>query len=236
MQEVLDYRRGVARPTVRPSATLALVVLTVAAFVLQNLAEALNFSALYPEFALSVDGLRHGHVWQLITFQFLHLPLIEGGALHFLGNLFVIYVFGRVAEGVMGRWGVLKLFLLGGTVGGLLQMAGGLLAPQQFGSTVVGASAGAMSLLAAVATLQPRRKLHLFFLPIPVRADVLLALAVVVTVTGLFLPSGHVAHCAHLGGLLTGFMLARRHLRRNRTPAVYQLPAKCSLEMKPVAD
>jgi membrane associated rhomboid family serine protease len=224
------------RTTAFPSATLALILVTTSVFVLQNLADSLNQFPGYPAFALSLEGLRHGRVWQLLTFQFLHLPLMAGGAFHLLGNLYVIYLFGSIIEKTIGRAALVKLYLLGGTMGGLLQMTGGLLAPERFGVAVVGASAGAFGLMAAVATMQPRRRLHLFFLPVPVRADLLLTLGVTVTVAGLFLPSGHVAHCAHLGGILTGFLFARRQMRRNSAPAIFRSAAKCSLEIKPMAD
>jgi membrane associated rhomboid family serine protease len=230
MLEVVKVRRDGAQP-----ATLALIVITTAVFILQNLADAVNWSA-YPDFALSIEGLRHGRVWQLLTFQFLHLPLIAGGAFQLLANLFVIHVFGGAVEKALGRARVIRLYLLSGTLGGLLQMAGGLLAPERFGVAVVGASAGAFGLMAAFATMHPRRCLHLFFLPVPVRADLLLTLAVAVTLAGLFLPSGHVAHCAHLGGILTGFLFARRHSRRDHAPAAFRLAAKCSLDLKAMAD
>ena len=237
MLKVLDHSRSIgARTGAYPSATLALILVTTAVFVLQNLADGLNQFAVYPDFALSLDGLRHGRAWQLLTFQFLHLPLMNGGAFHLLGNLYVIYLFGGIIEKTIGRGALVKLYLLSGTAGGLLQMTGGLLAPERFGVAVVGASAGAFGLMAAVATMQPRLRVHLFFLPVPVRADLLLTLGVTVTVAGLFLPSGHVAHCAHLGGILTGFLFARRQMRRNHAPAVFRAAAKCSLEIKPMAD
>jgi membrane associated rhomboid family serine protease len=237
MLKVLDQSRPTgARTGAYPSATLALVLVTTAVFVLQNLADSLNQFAVYPDFALSLEGLRHGRVWQLLTFQFLHLPLMDGGIFHLLGNLYIIYLFGSVVEKTIGNAGLLKLYLLSGTVGGLLQMTGGMLAPERFGVAVVGASAGAFGLVAAVATMQPRLRLHLFFLPMPVRADLLLTLGVTVTVAGLFLPTEHVAHCAHLGGILTGFLFARRELRRNTAPSFLRAAAKCSLEIKPLAD
>jgi membrane associated rhomboid family serine protease len=237
MLEFRETNRDGLRPAtaMRSPATLALIVLTIAVFILQNLADALNLSV-YPDFALSVEGLRHGWAWQLLTFQFLHLPLVAGGAFQLLANLFVIYVFGQIVERAVGRAGVVKLYLLAGTAGGLLQMVGGLLAPERFGVAMVGASAGAFGLMAAVATMHPHRRLHLFFLPVPVRADLLLTLGVAVTLAGLFLPSGHVAHCAHLGGILTGFLFARRHLRRNRVPAAFRLAAKCSVDFRPGPD
>lgn len=221
-----------APPANQPgAATLALVLLTVAAFIFQNLVSALSLFPIYHDFALSVDGLKHGYVWQLLSFQFLHLQLFDGGIFHLLGNVFMIYVFGNPVERALGSARFLGLYLLSGTVGGLLQIAAGCLAPQQFGSAVVGASAGACGLLAANATLSPRRVLHLFFLPFTIRADLLLALAVTGTLTGLFLPSAHVAHCAHLGGIFTGFVLAHRSLRATHLePAVAKCPLKMSVE------
>lgn len=211
--------------------TYALVLLITAAFVFQNLVEALSLFPIYHDFALSVDGLKHGRVWQLLTFQFLHLRLMDGGIFHLLGNLFMIYVFGRPVERALGSARFLGLYLLSGTVGGVLQILAGCLAPQQFGSAVVGASAGACGLLAAHATISPRHMLHLFFLPFAIRADLLLALTVTGTLAGLFLPSAHVAHCAHLGGIFTGFMLACRYLRAPRLqPTMAKSPLKSAME------
>ena len=214
--------------------TLTLIAVNVAMFVFQNAAESSAFPV-YREFALSVDGLKHGHFWQVITFQFLHLPLSDGGIFHLLGNLFVIHLFGRRLEETIGGVNFLKLYLVSGTMGGMLQMAGGWLSPENFGVAVVGASAGAFGLIAAYGTLFPRELLRPFFLPVPVRADVVLALGVMVTVVGLFLPSGHVAHFAHLGGILTGFLFARQAMRRNPAPMM-TAAAKSSLNTLPAPD
>ena len=46
---------------------------------------------------LSVEGLRHGHVWQLVTYQFLH-----AGLMHILFNSWAIYMFGREVEAMLG--------------------------------------------------------------------------------------------------------------------------------------
>ncbi len=215
--------------------TSTLIALNVAMFVFQNAADS-RVLPVYKEFALSVDGLKHGHFWQVITFQFLHLPLSDGGIFHLLGNLFVIHLFGRRIEEAMGGINFLKLYLLSGTMGGLLQMAGGWLSPENFGVAVAGASAGAFGLIAAYGTMFPREQLRPFFLPMGIRADVLLALGVTVTLIGLFLPSGHVAHCAHLGGILTGFLFARQVVRRQPLPAMAAVEAKSSLNTIPAPD
>ncbi len=215
--------------------TAMLIALNVLVFAAQSSADFAGRVPIYQNFALSIEGLRHGHAWQLITFQFLHLPLEDGGIFHLLGNLFVIYVFGKRVEEAIGRINFLKLYLLSGTLGGILQMTGGFFSPERFGVAVVGASAGAFGLIAAYATLFPRRKLQLFFLPFEVRADVLLSLGIGATLAGMFLPSGRVAHCAHLGGILTGYIFARQ-LRSRVTPAMIAVEAKSSLKDGPPPD
>ncbi len=204
--------------------TLALIAANVAMFIFQNAAEQLNLVPVYRQFALSLDGLRNGHLWQLISFQFLHLRLADGGAFHLLGNVFLIKVFGSAVEEALGKGRFLGLYLLSGTLGGLLQVAAGWLAPGQFGTAVVGASAGACGLLAAHATLFPRRPVHLFFSPVTARADVLFALVLTGTVAGLFLPTVHVAHAAHLGGMMTGFLLARAFWPVTAAPVTVKSP------------
>ena len=71
------------RPSFRPrlSATVVLLIVYIAAFVLQLLVSAFSKFPTNDYFALSVEGLRHGYVWQLLTFQFMH-----GGPLHLLLN------------------------------------------------------------------------------------------------------------------------------------------------------
>ena len=49
-------------------------------------------------FALSLDGLQAGHVWQLLTYQFMH-----GGFWHIFLNCWAIFVFGRAVETALGK-------------------------------------------------------------------------------------------------------------------------------------
>src|SRR5579863_3756655 len=97
--------------------TMALLAVNVAVFIFQNAAEQLNLFPVYGQFALSLNGLKSGHLWQLLTFQFLHLRLINGGVFHLLGNLFLIHVFGSAVEQALGGRKFLGLYLLSGTAG-----------------------------------------------------------------------------------------------------------------------
>jgi membrane associated rhomboid family serine protease len=156
---------------------------------------------------LSYEGLRHGFVWQLITFQFLHAD-----ELHLFFNLIAIYFFGRPMEEYLGRARFLQLYLTSGVVGGLCQVLFAPIWPAYFGGQVVGASAGAFGLVAAFATLFPDRTLTLllfFVLPVNMRARTLIWISVGLATLGLLNPGGQMADAAHLGGILTGFLFVR---------------------------
>ncbi len=185
----------------RRSATVILLIANIVAFFLQWALPSLLHVNLRP-LALSVDGLRHGYIWQLVTFQFMHANLW-----HLAANCWVIYMFGREMESVLGVKSFLTLYFAGGIIGGILQVIFGLILPGHFGGAVLGASAGAFALTAAFATLFPERPLTLllfFIIPVNMRAKFLLLFSAIITLWGIAFPGSNVAHAAHLGGMLTG--------------------------------
>ena len=198
------------RPAFGPawSATVVLLVVNVVAFIFQQV-----LYTYFPAFptngylALSVDGLRHGYAWQLVSFQFMH-----GGLLHLLLNCWAIYIFGREVEGVLGWKRFLTLYLSSGVIGGLFQALFGVLLDGAFAAPVVGASAGAFGLVSAFAMLYPERPLMLllfFIIPVSMRAKFLLLFSALLTVAGIAFPVDNIAHAAHLGGILTGIVFVR---------------------------
>lgn len=198
--------------TPRWSMTLLLVIANIAAFILQSLIASATPKILVNS-ALSVAGLSHGYVWQLLTFQFMH-----SGWIHLLLNCLAIYMFGREVEEALGRKGFLTLYFSSGVIGGLLQVAySRLLAwlmnqPAFLTTPVVGASAGAFGLIAAFAMLYPERPLMLllfFIIPVNMRAKFLLLFEGIVALVGLASVGSNVAHAAHVGGMLTGIIFIR---------------------------
>ncbi len=182
-------------------ATVALMIALTAAFIVQQF---IAPGTLFYYLALSPEGLKHGYVWQLLTFQFLH-----DGLLHLIFNLIGLWFFGRLVEERLGSRQLLGLYFLSGFAGGLLQALVGLVFPERFG-LVVGASAGICGLLAAAALLEPDATILFFFL-IPVRARYALILLAVLSLVFTFLPfDTRIAHAAHLGGLLAGVVYVRR--------------------------
>ena len=76
---------------------------------------------------LSKTGLEHGYVWQLLTYQFMH-----AGWLHIFMNSWVIYVFGREVESLLGGKKFLALMFSSGIVGGVFQVLAACVWPQYF--------------------------------------------------------------------------------------------------------
>jgi len=223
MIEDRDYMRETPYAPVR-TLTVTLIIINAAVFLVQLILE--KISPRFPldyYFALSLDGLRAGFVWQLFTFQFLH-----GGLIHLLLNSWGIYVFGRAVEEALGKPRFLKLYLGSGAVGGLLHVGCSYFLPQHFGGLaldgshipVVGASAGLYGLIAAFAGLFPHQRLTLllfFVLPITLTARALLIISAAIAILGLLLAGDNVAHGAHLGGMLAGYVFIHwgRNLRMN---------------------
>jgi membrane associated rhomboid family serine protease len=200
---------------------MVLLSINVAVFVLQSILafwvyRTLSFGGRTPLpgtylFGLSQDGLAHGYVWQLVTFQFMH-----GGPLHLFVNMLVVYFFGRAIEDALGSKGLYRIYLFSGIVGGLIQilyqvvmhkLAAHPAVPMWAAVPVVGASASGLGLLAAYAALFPHREITLllfFFLPFTLRARSLLWISLGIALFGMAVPMGNVAEAAHLGGILTG--------------------------------
>lgn len=212
MLEDRDYMRQPVYYEPRISFTVALLILCAIVFVIECIA--CGYPPVFSQnnyFALSVDGLKHGYVWQLLTYQFMH-----AGLMHILLNGWAIYIFGRAIEEALGSKNFLILFLASGVIGGIFQVLAGWVWPDYFGGAVVGASASAFGLVAAFAVLFPERELMLllfFVLPLRLRAKTLLLFAAVLAVFGLIFHGDNIANAAHLGGMLTGIIFIRQFIQ-----------------------
>ncbi len=170
-------------------------------------------------FALSNEGLRHGFVWQYLTFQFLHL-----GSMHFVFNMMGLFFLGRAVEGMIGSKRFLLLYLGSGVVGGILQTGLGLIIPTVFGIPVAGASAGVFGLLAALATLEPDVDILLFFI-LPVRIKYVAWAGALGAAFYMLVPAQPgIAHAAHLGGMIGGFAYIRLFIQHRWHLPQWKLP------------
>jgi len=145
--------------------------------------------------------------WQLLTYAFLH-----GGLMHLAFNMLALVMFGAQLEHAWGERRYLTYYLVCVVGAGLCQLVVGSMAVSQGQDPypTIGASGGVFGLLLAYGMLFPNQRVMLLFPPIPMKARTL------VIVYGLFelglgitgLQPG-VAHFAHLGGMLFGWLLIR---------------------------
>lgn len=198
------------------SATVILVIAIILAFIGQQILEKSPSGRVLGYLCLSFDGLKHGYVWQLLSFQFLH-----AGWMHLASNCLVIFFLGRPVEEALGRKSFLILYFSSGVFGGLCQtllgVAAAALGFQDYAShfigPVVGASAGGFGVTAAFALLFPDTILLLFMI-IPMRAKYLLWLSIALAGWGVVWPEHglfgpNVADAAHLGGIFAGFVFVK---------------------------
>jgi membrane associated rhomboid family serine protease len=205
-----------------PLVTRALLIANIAIFLLQQTgAEAAIVAhfALWPFGAQQLARMDDGSVialgfqpWQLLTYSFLH-----GGVPHIAFNMLALWMFGGPVENALGaRRYVFYYFacVLGAAFAQLATIA--LFSPQDFYPTL-GASGGVFGLLLAFAVLYPQAKVFFFLLPIPIPARIAvvgyMALELYLGVTG---TQAGVAHFAHLGGAVVGFVLIQYWRNRAR--------------------
>lgn len=185
------------------SPTILILIINVLVYLLEVSGGATSQRIFRDYGAVSLEGISRGFVWQLITFQFMH-----GGLMHLLLNSIGLYFFGRYMEMMLGHRTFIKLYLLSGIAGGVLQLLLGVISPR-FASPMVGASAGICGLVAAFSLLSPNATILISFI-IPLRAKYVLPLTIVISLVMILIPSeDHVAHGAHLGGTLFGYAYLR---------------------------
>jgi membrane associated rhomboid family serine protease len=141
--------------------------------------------------------------WQMLTYAFVHASVQ-----HIFFNMFGLYMFGADVERVWGERRFLAYYLACALAAALTQLV-----IASFGvaaGPTVGASGAIFGVLLAYARLFPHRMIMPLIPPIPMRAPVFVALyGVLELVLGVSGAQGGVAHFAHLGGLLGGFLLLR---------------------------
>jgi membrane associated rhomboid family serine protease len=208
-----DYYRpsGLGGFSFFPPVLKNLIIINVAVFFVQMIFENISFGgvpgaylfnhylALNPISGNDALGLPNNfQIWQLITYQFMHANFT-----HILFNMFALWMFGMEIENMMGPKKFLTYYLSCGLGAGLLQI---LLSP--FFSTAmgptIGASGAVFGIMIAFGMLFPDRYIFLYFL-IPIKAKYLIAILVIFE----FMSVGGqdiIAHFAHIGGAITGFI------------------------------
>jgi membrane associated rhomboid family serine protease len=147
----------------------------------------------------------HFAFWQFFTYMFLHFDI-----LHILFNMFILWMFGSEIERAWGTTKFIKYYLICGAGAGAFH----LLFNWGVRGVVIGASGAVFGVLLAFAVLYPNRIitfLIFFVLPVNIKAKYLVMIfAGINLLAGLQSIKGmdqsKVAHLAHLGGLLVGYI------------------------------
>ncbi len=138
--------------------------------------------------------------WTLVTYMFAH-----AGFMHVFFNMLGLYFFGSRVEDRLGPERFFALYFISGITGGLLTF---IFSPY---TPIVGASAAVFGVSLAYARFWPRDQILLWGI-VPIEARWLVAL---MTAMALFGVGQGVAHYAHLGGFVGGYLyllfLERKH-------------------------
>ena len=201
-----------------PEATRSIIIINVLVMIMTSL----NGDFMYRNFALFYPTSPFFRIWQPVTHMFMH-----EGFFHLFFNMYTLYFFGRVLE---ERWGA-KKFLVFYFVTGLgaalihtgvewLQMQnwmsqvaeGSVIAQSKIHmlkmTPTVGASGAIFGVLMGFAMLYPDAILSLVFPPVSMKAKwFVLIFGGIELLTGITGTGGGIAHFAHLGGLIFGYLL-----------------------------
>lgn len=212
-------------PVVTKNLLLVNIIAFVATWILQLRGLDLN-DLLGLHFFMAADF----QVWQLLTYMFLH-----SGFTHILFNMFALWMFGVVIENVWGPKKFLFYYISCGVGAGIMQeiaqffsfyftisaqdptigfgelfAIGHQLSTQLNGWTTIGASGAVYAILLAFGMIFPNERIFIFPLPIPIKAKWFMMFYVAIDLFSAMSSSGdNVAHMAHLGGMLFGYLMIR---------------------------
>lgn len=201
-----------------PPVTRNLIILNIIVFI----ATLINREFMTAEFALFYPTSRYFHWWQILTHMFMH-----GGFWHILFNMYTLWLFGSVVENIIGSKKFLLFYFICGLGAAGLHLGVEFLQMQSFmegvalGNNValqniavikltptVGASGAIYGVLIGYAMLFPASKMTLLFPPVTLSAKwMVIVFAAIELLTGVTGTVAGVAHFAHLGGMLIGWLM-----------------------------
>ena len=188
------YRNRIDIPTVTKNILIINLIIFVATLINENF--------IVRVFALFYPTSPYFHWWQPITHMFVH-----GGFLHIFFNMYALFIFGSVVEQIIGS----KKFTVFYFASGLGAAALHLLVSRLAGAPnipMVGASGAIYGVLIAYAMLFPDSRMTLLFPPVTLSAKWMVVIfAGIELLTGVTGTAEGIAHFAHLGGMVVGFLL-----------------------------
>lgn len=216
-----------------PTIVLNLIIINVLVFLAQGVFGGLNNTSPVTDlFALHHYKSPDFRPYQLVTHMFMH-----GGLTHLLFNMFGLWMFGSVMEKVWGHQRFLTFYLICGLVAGLSQMGSyvydfwnidhAVLSSEDMAryaeimrlNATVGASGAIMGVLAAYGYTFPNTQLFIFPIPFPIKSKWAIMGIIALDIFGGITNTANdnVAHFAHVGGALAGFLLVLYWNKTNKS-------------------
>ena len=201
-----------------PKVTRNLIIINVIVFI----ATLINENFMVATFAMFYPASQYFHVWQILTHMFMH-----GGFWHILFNMYTLWMFGSVLERMIGERKFLIFYFVCGLGAVALHTGVEYLQAQSYlnaiaeGSTTaaqayaelkmtptLGASGAIYGVIIGYAMLFPESRLTLLFPPVTLSAKWMVVIfAAAELLFGITGTAVNVAHFAHLGGMLFGWLL-----------------------------
>ena len=201
-----------------PPVTKNLIIVNVIVF----LASPLNENFMIGTFALFYPTSQYFHWWQVVTHMFMH-----GGFWHIFFNMYTLMIFGGVVERIIGSKKFLFFYFICGLGAVALHLGVEYLQMQAYmegaalgnsaaiqnialikNTPTVGASGAIYGVLMGYAMLFPESRMTLLFPPVTLSAKWMVVIfAAIELFTGVTGISAGIAHFAHLGGMLIGWLM-----------------------------
>ncbi|HEY3012142.1 MAG TPA: rhomboid family intramembrane serine protease [Gemmatimonadales bacterium] len=183
-------------------ANAVVLLLLMTLFTSRDVFQALQFS----------PGTAFTRPWTFVSYMFVH-----AGLLHLLANMLMLYVFGTAVEGRMGNRNFLVYYLFCGIGAAVFAL---LLAGVMPVGAFVGASGAVLGVAVAFAVFWPDAELIVFPIPVPIKARTLvIGLVALDLIASRLWPNDGIAHIAHVGGALFGYLFFRVQSLSRRSPA-----------------
>jgi membrane associated rhomboid family serine protease len=161
---------------------------------------------------LDPGKILHGQIWRLVTYDFLHST---GGIWHLFWNMYLLYMAGSRVESTYGPREFLWFYLISAVFAGAFFLLWGLL--MGTAHAAIGASGAVMAVLIVYAMHWPMDRWFILIFPVPVVLIVILDAALdlfpLLSELGGRPVGDNVAHAAHIGGMLFGFLYVRQQWR-----------------------
>jgi membrane associated rhomboid family serine protease len=228
-----DYTKARFRqspPRVNDTVLKPLIIVNIIVYVMQEMSR----HTLTTMISLDFGSLMQGQVWRLGTHMFAH-----GGLGHIFFNMWGLWLFGQVVEERIGGHKLLRLYIVSGLIGAstwlmfnfeqrLYRIDGRLFTDYP---SVVGASGALFGILVAAALLDPNRMFMLLIPPVPIKLRTMAIIYGFIEVVAMFNQrQSNIAHLAHLGGMLGGYLYIRWVFRgrwanvSRRGPGTWRMP------------